>query len=238
MQNAICTVSVAAIRSEASHESTMISQLLFGEVVEVLEKEEHFVYISIPPFDDKGWVDSKQVAAYRASSESQSEPFVVDELFRVIDHGSGPKLLSMGSELKESEPVESTRLPRERVVKCALSLIGVPQLEAGRSSFGIDSSALVQLCYKVVGVPIERQCKEQSLRGEVLSFVEEAEPGDLAFFENKEGEIVHVGLVMEEQKILHSYGQVRLDLLDSTGIFNSDLGKHTHKLRFIKRLLE
>ncbi len=238
MQNAICTVSVAAVRSESSHESTMISQLLYGEVVEVLEAEKHFVHIRIPPFDDCGWVDSKQISIHVTPSNSDKRTYVVDELFRLNSQVGPSKLLSLGSELEGENEKVSSQSPKQKVVQSARVLLGVPDLKGGRSAFGLDSSALVQLCYKVGGVAIERHCNQQALRGEVLSFVEEAEPGDLAFFENKEREIVHVGVVMEEQKVLHSYGEVRMDLLDSTGIYNADLGRHTHKLRFIKRLLE
>ena len=73
--------------------------------------------------------------------------------------------------------------------------------------------------------------------GEVLDFVEESQPGDLAFFENQEGKISHVGIMLEDQKIIHAYGKVRIDQLDSAGIYNANLKKHTHKLRFLKRII-
>ena len=81
-----------------------------------------------------------------------------------------------------------------------------------------------------------RDAYQQAEIGEVLSFVEEAKPGDLAFFENEEGKIIHVGMMLEDQKIIHAYGKVRIDTLDSTGIFNKDLGRHTHKLRFLRSI--
>ena len=69
-----------------------------------------------------------------------------------------------------------------------------------------------------------------------MSFVEESKPGDLAFFENEAGEISHVGMMLNHQEIIHAYGKVRIDLLDSTGIFNRELNKHTHKLRFLRSI--
>lgn len=81
-----------------------------------------------------------------------------------------------------------------------------------------------------------RDAYQQAEKGQVLSFVEESKPGDLAFFENEEGNITHVGMMLENQQIIHAYGKVRIDSLDSTGIFNSDLNKHTHQLRLIKSL--
>ena len=108
---------------------------------------------------------------------------------------------------------------------------------SGRSFFGIDCSGFTQLVFKVHGIKLPRDAYQQAEVGNVLDFVEESEPGDLAFFENEVGKISHVGIMLEDQKIIHAYGKVRIDLLDSTGIFNKDLGKHTHKLRFVKRIL-
>ena len=78
---------------------------------------------------------------------------------------------------------------------------------------------------------------EQATKGEVLSFVEECEPGDLAFFDNEDGVITHVGIIMNNNYIIHAHGYVRIDRLDQTGIFNTDMGTYTHKLRVIKKML-
>jgi uncharacterized protein YfaT (DUF1175 family) len=42
-----------------------------------------------------------------------------------------------------------------------------------------------------------------------LSFIEESEPGDLAF-DNEEGRITHVGIIMENY-IIHASGKVTID---------------------------
>jgi len=52
----------------------------------------------------------------------------------------------------------------------------------------------------------------------------------------EEGRIIHVGIMLENQKIIHAHGKVRIDDLDCIGIFNKDQNKHTHKLRFVKRI--
>jgi cell wall-associated NlpC family hydrolase len=106
-----------------------------------------------------------------------------------------------------------------------------------QSFFGIDCSGFVQLVYKIHGIFLPRESHQQAEIGEVLSFVEESKPGDLAFFENLEGQISHVGIMLEDQKIIHAFGKVRIDSLDSTGIFNKELNKHTHKLRFLRRVV-
>ncbi len=106
-----------------------------------------------------------------------------------------------------------------------------------KSFFAVDCSGFTQLVYKIHGIKIPRDASQQAEVGEDLTFVEETKPGDLAFFENAEGKIIHVGIMLENQKIIHASGKVRIDTLDSTGIFNEEMNKHTHKLRVLKSVI-
>ena len=82
-----------------------------------------------------------------------------------------------------------------------------------------------------------RDAAQQVELGSPLSFVEEAEAGDLAFFDNEEGNIVHVGILLDNQKIIHASGCVKIDRFDHYGIFSSQTKKYSHTLRVIKRIL-
>ena len=93
------------------------------------------------------------------------------------------------------------------------------------------------MVYRLNGFKLLRDASEQATQGDALSFIEESSPGDLAFFDNKEGDIIHVGIIMEKNHIIHAHGKVRIDRLDHTGIFNVETGKHSHKLRVIKRVI-
>ena len=93
------------------------------------------------------------------------------------------------------------------------------------------------MVYKLNGFKLERDASQQALQGEPLSFIEESEAGDLAFFDNDEGVITHVGIIMEDNYIIHSSGKVRIDRLDHLGIFNPETQRHTHKLRVIKKYI-
>ena len=107
----------------------------------------------------------------------------------------------------------------------------------GKTPFGIDCSGLTQMVYKLNGYKLMRDASEQSAQGEALSFIEESEVGDLAFFDNSEGTIIHVGIIMDDNYIIHAHGHVRIDRLDHIGIFNYEKRKHTHRLRVIKRII-
>ena len=112
-----------------------------------------------------------------------------------------------------------------------------PYLWGGKTPFGIDCSGMVQMVYRLNGYQIQRDASQQAMEGEALSFIEESEPGDLAFFDNEEGRIIHVGIIMEDNHIIHAHGKVRIDRLDHLGIYNVDTKRHTHKLRVIKKII-
>ena len=116
--------------------------------------------------------------------------------------------------------------------------MNAPYLWGGRSPFGIDCSGFTQVIYKLNGFKLPRDASEQADTLEtVLSFIEESEAGDLAFFDNEEGIITHVGIIMNDNYIIHAHGQVRIDRLDHSGIYNTDTKRHTHKLRVIKKIV-
>ncbi|MBU4539404.1 MAG: C40 family peptidase [Weeksellaceae bacterium] len=235
MEKGICIVSVAPLRAEHSHQSEMVSQILYGESVEILEANGSFSKVRIDFDQYEGWVDTKQISGI--SEEEMSKRKIYTEVFGVENLPEGHTLLSIGSEIQgENDPMFQAAT-RENISQTARLFLNVPYLWSGRSFFGIDCSGFSQLVYKVYGISLPRNACHQADNGTVLDFIEESEPGDLAFFENDEGKISHVGIMLEDQQIIHAYGKVRIDTLDSSGIFNKDLGKHTHRLRFVKRIL-
>ena len=127
--------------------------------------------------------------------------------------------------------------PKSDLVKTAFMYLNAPYLWGGKTPFGIDCSGFTQMVYKLNGYSLLRDASQQATQGEALSFIEESEAGDLAFFDNDEGVITHVGIIMEDNYIIHSSGKVRIDRLDHLGIFNPDTQRHTHKLRVIKKYI-
>ena len=235
MNKGICTVSVAAIRAEQSHQSEMTSQLLYGETVEILQTKGKFIKVKMHFDGYEGWIDFQQIAEISDDYFDERKTQLVSNTVQMYNTSQGPILLSMGSEVN-SEKTSPTFLSLETISETAKQFLNVPYLWSGRSFFGIDCSGFVQLIYKAHGISLPREAQQQSEVGEVLSFVEESKPGDLAFFEDEEGRICHVGMMLTDHEIIHASGKVRIDSLDSTGIFNKELNKHTHKLRFLRSI--
>ena len=128
-------------------------------------------------------------------------------------------------------------MTRQQLMEDAMLYINAPYLWGGRSPFGIDCSGFVQMVYKLQGLKLLRDASQQATQGEVISLLAEAAPGDLAFFDDAEGNINHVGMITDRQRIIHCSGQVRIDALDHEGIYNEKLQRYTHKLRLIKRII-
>lgn len=257
MNIGICPLSVVPIRSNASDKSEMVSQLLFGEMVELLEKRGSWSKVRCLWDNYIGWLDTKQIKIIPAAdvvlyqqkyaySMELVQPAVGDDFYLPITIGAtlpdfdGLKFRLNGSSFTFSGQAISPReiTPNaDLLIKVARRYLYAPYLWGGRSPMGIDCSGFTQVVFKMLGTALPRDAAEQVETGRLIDFVEEATVGDLAFFENRKGKIVHVGIILPEGKIIHASGQVRIDGLDHFGIFNEDKQKYTHRLRVIKRIL-
>ncbi len=235
---AIANISVVSVAAQRDNFSTLLTQFLFGESMEILETKGDWLRVK-GHFDGcEGWVNALQVQQISEEDFAQRTTELIGEKVLFYNQGEDKYLLSIGAEVVRENPVEQPLDSlRERVVAKALDFLNVPCLAGGRSFFGVDASALVQLVFKVNGIALPRFADAQAAIGEPLTFIEEAEWGDVAFFEYEDGNIGHCGIMLEDQKIIHAHGKVRIDQLDSIGIFNKDLNKHTHKLRFVKQII-
>ncbi len=236
--------------------SEMVSQLLFGEHFKVLEKRKKWSRIRLSFDNYEGWIDNKQ---YQEITEEwynkieYSEKTISGEIIDFItDENDNFSSIPLGSslplykdkKLKIAETsytyegaIFSSPLSKLKMVEIASKFLNTPYLWGGRTLFGIDCSGFTQLIYKIGGYSLLRDASQQAKRGEVLSFIEESEPGDLAFFDDNEGNIIHVGIIMQNNYIIHAHGKVRIDRIDHSGIFNIDTNRYTHQLRVIKKII-
>ncbi|QOD62435.1 C40 family peptidase [Polaribacter haliotis] len=234
----------------------MTNQLLFGEYFEIIEKQKNWSKIRLSFDNFEGFIDNKQyleitedfykeVCNETPKYSAEILDFVTNKNneLTTIPIGSNLPLFNDGklklgtSVFSYENAIFSDKKTKNEILKIAFTFLNSPFLWGGKTPFGIDCSGFTQTVYKLCGYKLYRNAKEQATQGEVLSFIEESEPGDLAFFDNKEGEIIHVGIILNDYNIIHAHGKVRIDTLDHSGIFNADLQKHTHKLRVIKKMI-
>lgn len=254
----LCRVAVAPLRKEASDRSEIVSQLLFGDRVKLLEKTEKWCKVITLHDDYEGWMDYKQLklitetqffdeAAYRYVT-----PLKVDNTL-IASNGTN-YYLTPGSTLpnykdgfclvgdERFEVISTPVIPNREdfkgnIEKTAKFFENTSYLWGGRTFFGIDCSGFVQMVYKLNGVQLRRDASQQAEDGEIVDFLASAMLGDLAFFDNEEGKITHVGLMLNNHEIIHSAGKVHVDPIDDQGIYSVELGRYTHKLRIIKRFV-
>ncbi|AFL82285.1 cell wall-associated hydrolase, invasion-associated protein [Aequorivita sublithincola DSM 14238] len=249
MDYGICNLSIVPIRAEASDASEMVTQLLYGEHFKILETRKKWSRIRLAFDKYEGWIDNKQFVSISEEDYSDFDEAKLKLSSDLVDFviSSESQLFSicLGSTISATEYLKqkfegkfvSEILPKKNLIETSLLYLNTPYLWGGKSPFGIDCSGFTQMVYKLNGYKLLRDASQQATQGEALSFIEESEPGDLAFFDNEEGKITHVGIIMEDNYIIHAHGKVRIDRLDHSGIFNYELRNHTHKLRVIKRIV-
>jgi len=250
----ICNLAIIPLRSEPSDRSEIVSQVLFGEHFTVLETQNQWAKISLQYDGYEGWIDSKQ---YQPILKEHFEHLSKDAIVLnsdLVEYVTGPNNLlipiPLGASLSflNHSDINTTNFdfegmrisgikPKSNIINTSFMYLNAPYLWGGKTPFGIDCSGFTQMVYKLNGYHLLRDASQQATEGEALSFIEESEPGDLAFFDNEEGKIIHVGIIMDDNYIIHSSGKVRVDRLDHLGIYNAEINRHTHKLRVIKKII-
>ena len=153
MNTGICTVSVAPIRANISHQSEMISQLLYGETIEILEIKGDFAKIKVDFDGYEGWISNNQIAIISEDS-LEKNPETVTETFIIGNLPEGKMLLSIGSEIRFKSDKEFVKLDIHAIAETATKFLNVPYLWSGRSFFGVDCSGFVPLVYTVLGISL------------------------------------------------------------------------------------
>ena len=250
----ICNLGIVPIRSEASDRSEMVSQLLFGDSFKIIETSPKWTKIQTAYDAYEGWIDNKQfqkITEIQYNLLENSESILNGELIDFISFETNQLMpIPLGSSLNflDINEINTANFqfegkkecgvkPKENLLKTAFLYLNAPYLWGGKTPFGIDCSGFTQMVYKLNGYKLLRDASQQAIQGDALSFIEESEPGDLAFFDNDEGNIIHVGIMMENNYIIHASGKVRIDRIDHSGIFNIDTQRHSHKLRVIKKVI-
>ncbi|MBN1132955.1 MAG: C40 family peptidase [Bacteroidales bacterium] len=253
MDKGIILSGFTPVRREPSEKSEMTSQVLFGETFDILESGKEWSLIKSDFDGFEGYISSQGIyRLFDTLYTAAGKQIACNQVTPVIRLKTNQQILlpagSVAPIIRDSRfeingeffgvnNHQDFLLPDSRVSieKIAGLLISVPYLWGGRCGFGFDCSGLSQFLSRVRGFHLPRDSYQQALTGENVNFIHEALPGDLAFFDNMEGEINHVGIFLEQGRLIHASGYVRIDRIDQQGIFNMEKGKYSHHLRVIKR---
>jgi len=259
-QYGICLTSFIPLRNNMNESAEMDSQLLFGDIVIIKEEKGNWFYIE-QIFDQcEGWIDKKEILTIDENEFlelKKTTPLIINKpSIKIFDKNREAIILGMGSIIYHYNITEGsatfagkkyyfekkdigniTVTKQKSTADIACRLLNTSYLWGGKSFFGIDCSGLSQTAFRILGKSLPRNSSQQSEIGQTINFLSESQNGDLAFFDNEEGKINHVGILLNNETIIHASGKVRIDKIDHHGIYNESIKKYTHNLRLIKRII-
>jgi len=255
MQSAICLLSVVPMRKEAAHRSEMVSQILFGEYVSITEEQDDFVFVKCRYDGYEGWVQANQLQRIHEEQILETTTFTnsfsslvtKDKTILQVPYASpvyNPEKLSFTTagltfnylfQPQQAWNTKKLSFDEKTLQAVYQPFLNTPYLWGGKSVFGIDCSGFAQQVFKFFGIKLLRDAYLQAAQGTAVNSFEESRLGDLAFFQNEKGRVTHVGIVLNDRKIVHASGRVRIDSIDENGITNSETGKQTHTMYSIRR---
>ena len=252
MEYGICNLAVIPMRAEPSERSEQVSQVLFGEAFEILERREGWAQIVTAADNYTGWVNRLQFAMLGHLNYQQllkNRPKVtykaVTQAWKIRDNsvlylpaGSSLSFLTGTTCYIEKEKFEIIGQigQNESIDLVAKSFLNAPYLWGGRTHFGIDCSGFTQMVFKLKGFQLKRDASMQAGQGRLVESISSALIGDLAFFKNENDKITHVGMLLNREHIIHASGKVKIDMIDEKGIYSVEQSRYTHKLALIKRI--
>ncbi|MGI4750251.1 MAG: NlpC/P60 family protein [Janthinobacterium lividum] len=255
MQYGIINLAIVPLRETAAHASQQVSQLLFGEDFKVLETDGQWLKIKTENDHYKGWIQAIQsILLDKGEYENfkQKPIYLTHEPVTVVRRTDQDSRLflpagsclpvitdqkfSIGKTVYEMQ--NPIKLKETDLITYAKTYLNTPYLWGGRTHFGIDCSGFSQSVFRQNGIEIKRDAWQQAEEGILVDFLQAAKPGDLAFFDNEAGRIIHVGIMLDNEQIIHASGSVKIDRIDDQGIFSAEQKKYTHQLRIIKRFFQ
>lgn len=256
MSYAVCCVSVAAVRTGPDHRAEMLSQLLFGECcIVTVDNKNGWVKIVAKLDAFTGWCQQAHFQEIEDTQYYLEEDNLTADWVNEIDFNGHFMQVPMGCSLLAMQngkanwrknavyysgrvwETASAKHDSKTIKQLAFKFLNTVYLWGGRSVFGVDASGFTQIVYKFLHIQLLREAEQQATQGELVDFLQQAHCGDLAFFDDEEGQIIHVGMLLNTQEIIHAAGKVRIDKIDNEGIVNAESGKRTQRLRLIKRYI-
>lgn len=249
----ICENVFVPLRSGPSHKTEMLSQVLFGEKYQIIDKLGHWLKIRTLFDNYSGWIDMNHVQQCQTSDKehgmvlnrsllcykSDKTKIILEAGCEIYEPDFEGKKFSIGDNLYQTCPDfnKSYVVTKGTLEDTAMRFLNSPYIWGGRIAPGIDCSGFTQLIYKIHGIPIPRDSWKQAESGVMVNFLDETKPGDLVFFDNEQEKITHVGMIISRGLVIHASGRVRMDAIDHQGIYKKEERRYSHHLRMIKRLV-
>ena len=250
MNFAYCHLSIVPVRSDHSDLAEIVTQLLFGEIVEIIEEYKQWRKIRIEHDKYEGWIDHKQCTLLEKKSDLNEikKTIVLGNESILIEGPEGVQTIVRGAFLpiqtKKTFSFEQNKytilgeiedISSSSISEIAQLYLNAPYLWGGRNPFGIDCSGFTQLVFRFKGIQLNRDASQQVHQGEVISY-DRLKTNDVVFFENAKGKVTHVGIYLGNNQIIHAHGQVRIDTLTLDGILNTDTKEISHDFHGIRRM--
>lgn len=243
MEYFIINTAVVGIYKEATHQSEMVTQALFGETCKILDQKNEWYLIK--QWDGyEGWLYSFNGLVTNKKYDSNYVLHdligkMIDENSEVVTNivfGAKVKAEKMGSQFSIdlpngqkaisyntflSKPLSATR---ENIINMTKRFIGTPYLWGGKSSYGMDCSGLVQTVFRAVGIDLTRDAflQAQFLQKHKID-QSDIKAGDLLFF-GESDKITHVAISLGELCFINARGYVRKESIDkNNSIFSRKL---------------
>jgi len=252
METYICENVFVPLRLAPSHKSEMLSQILFGEKYTIVDKSGSWMKIKTLFDNYSGWIDIEhlQYAVDEGVScghvlnrpllcyKNDKTKIVLEAGCEIFDPDFEDKIFFLGKNTYTTSADFNRNYisTNDSLADVAMKFINSPCIWGGRIPSGIDCSGLTQLIYKICSMAIARDSAVQAEEGTIVDFIDEAQPGDLAFFDIGNGRISHVGMIISRGLVIHAYGRVRIDPIDHHGIFKNEIKGYSHLLRTIRRI--
>ncbi|MGY8945999.1 MAG: C40 family peptidase [Flavobacteriales bacterium] len=235
----ICNLSTIPVRKNSSSTSELVTQLIFGELYTITKQIKKWYYIKIQDDSYCGWVNYSQINIISKIDFDKLKLRKPEFSINVTDFiykDSEPTIITIGSTISSCmylnytfKEKSSEKIKKNDIIGTAMKFLNIPYLWGGKTALGIDCSGFTQMVYKISNIKINRDASQQAKQGKLIS-KEKIKPGNLAFFGESDKSITHVGIMLNKTNIIHAFGKVRIDKINSKGILNSDSESITHEL--------